>query len=175
MWSRSVKAVKAMAVVILLQAAIIALFFLVKNSGHVNQSTISDISDSINQTAVAAGSADALVSLIDTISQKNEATVRGVRQFCRQHQEHVVKNYPYEDYRRKTFDKWIWIYSKHHKLFYCATPKCGSTTWKTYLLEDLGSEIDGDTHEYVWYSHGKMDIYMRVKGKGGRLRGASED
>ncbi|XP_067939951.1 carbohydrate sulfotransferase 10-like [Watersipora subatra] len=41
---------------------------------------------------------------------------------------------------------WVWMISPPHQLFYCAAPKCSSSTWKTYIMEDEGRTWKGNVH-----------------------------
>jgi len=73
--------------------------------------------------------------------------VEKVRKYCSDYKKDVVRSYP--DYNRVGggLTNWIWMKSPHHHLFYCATAKCGSTTWKSYLMKDLKIDWHGDLHE----------------------------
>jgi len=73
--------------------------------------------------------------------------VEKVRKYCSNYKKYVVRSYP--DYNRigGGLTNWIWMKSSHHRLFFCATAKCGSTTWKSYLMKDLKIDWHGDLHE----------------------------
>jgi len=74
----------------------------------------------------------------------NSERVARVRKYCDKEKTEVVKHYPHY---KTSMPDWVWMKSDHHQLFYCAVPKCGSTTWKSYLMEDMGMDWTGiDTH-----------------------------
>ena len=80
----------------------------------------------------------------------NRERTEHLREYCKKYKKEIINLYP--DYKNsKTLENglasFIWLSSPHHKLFYCATPKCGSTTWKSYLMEDLNIYLgEQDTH-----------------------------
>ena len=89
----------------------------------------------------------ALVHAIEATNKTSQQRVKHIRAYCNEHKEAILSQNP--DYGRtgRRLTNWIWMISNHHNLFYCATPKCGSTTWKSYLMEDLRIDWKVDTHE----------------------------
>lgn len=96
------------------------------------------------------GAMDTDLRSIDTINQRR---VERLRQYCSQYINTLIDTYP--DYNKikpslKGLPSYVWLASPRHELFYCATPKCGSTTIKSYIMEDLKYNWTGrDTHESV--------------------------
>lgn len=149
----SLLAVKITATVVLLQMAILYIFIYSQNGRYryMEQLAFTNLANGLQQTANTADvEVKDIDDVIDVINQTSKIRVQRLRQYCQEHWNDVVKDYPYKKYRTEGFDKWLWIRSEHHKLFYCATPKCGSTTWKSYLMEDLGINWSIDTHMYVF-------------------------
>ena len=84
------------------------------------------------------------------VMQASDQRVRFLRKYCKKHKKELTGTFPYyaDGSWMSLLTRWIWMASPHHRLFYCATPKCGSTTWKSYLMEDLKINWTGiDTHE----------------------------
>ncbi|XP_067950900.1 carbohydrate sulfotransferase 10-like [Watersipora subatra] len=73
--------------------------------------------------------------------------VNKLREFCADFKHDLTKGFPKYDRLEDVLPSWNWITSPHHQLFYCATPKCASTTWKTYLMNDLKINWTIDTHQ----------------------------
>ncbi|XP_067949918.1 carbohydrate sulfotransferase 12-like isoform X2 [Watersipora subatra] len=69
-----------------------------------------------------------------------------MREYCADNKLDIVKSYPSYERLRNGLPTYVWMASPRHNLFYCATPKCASTTWKTYILEDAGLKWKGDNH-----------------------------
>jgi len=82
-----------------------------------------------------------------SITELSACRVKKLRKYCSGFKKYVVKSYPNYNYYGGGLTNWIWMTSPHHHLFYCATAKCGSTTWKSYLMKDLKIEWHNDTHE----------------------------
>lgn len=80
----------------------------------------------------------------DTIRSRISRRASDLREYCGSHKERVTAVEP--QYERNALLQWVWMTSHRHRLFYCATPKCGSTTWKSYILEDLNITWTVDTH-----------------------------
>ena len=89
----------------------------------------------------------ALAQAIEATNKTSQQRVKHIRAYCKDHGTAVLSQNPDYDRTGQRLTNWIWMVSNHHKLFYCATPKCGSTTWKSYLMEDLGIDWKIDTHE----------------------------
>ena len=86
------------------------------------------------------------VHKITNISSIVKQRTKAVREYCSNHKTSMIAEYP--DYSKSYgLLNWVWMRSKIHRLFYCATPKCGSTTWKSYLMEDSNISWTIDTHE----------------------------
>ncbi|XP_067947150.1 carbohydrate sulfotransferase 11-like [Watersipora subatra] len=83
---------------------------------------------------------------IDNNARIVKHRVTMVRNHCDAHKKEMMAEYPDYDHSSGLLT-WVWMTSQNHSLFYCATPKCGSTTWKSYLMEDLGIDWHIDTHE----------------------------
>jgi len=73
--------------------------------------------------------------------------VEKVRKHCLDFKKLIVKSYPNYNQIGGGLTNWAWMISPHHHLFYCAAAKCGSTTWKSYLMKDLKIEWQGNTHK----------------------------
>lgn len=84
---------------------------------------------------------------IELINKTSQQRVLHMRNYCKENEQMILAQNPNYDLTGHKLTTWIWILSKHHDLFYCATPKCGSTTWKSYLMEDLRIDWKVDTHE----------------------------
>jgi len=73
--------------------------------------------------------------------------VKKLRKYCSGFKKYVVISYPNYNQYGSSLTDWIWMTSPYHHLFYCATAKCGSTTWKSYLMKDLKIDWHNGTHE----------------------------
>ena len=86
-----------------------------------------------------------------TIEDLNNQRVESLRQFCAKYQSTIIQTYPRytkTDVKKTGVARYTWMNSERHQLFYCAAPKCGSTTWKSYLMENLKLNWTGqDVHE----------------------------
>jgi len=83
---------------------------------------------------------------VEAFKVANAKRVDKLKSYCQKDKEKIVGTYL--GYSLRSTPDWVWMHSRHHKLFYCALPKCGSTTWKSYLMEDAGINWEGiDTHE----------------------------
>jgi len=82
-----------------------------------------------------------------SIEELSFSRVKKVRKYCLDFEEFVMETYPDYNQLSHRMTDWIWMTSPRHHLFYCATTKCGSTTWKSYLMEDLKINWHVDTHE----------------------------
>lgn len=78
--------------------------------------------------------------------KRQKARVKHIKKYCANFKHKLTKDYPEYKPSHKVLLSYDWIVSPHHELFYCATPKCASTTWKTYIMEDLGMKWTIDTH-----------------------------
>ena len=85
-------------------------------------------------------------SVID-YRQLNGDTVAHLRQYCAGHKVELYHKGGDRQLRKHGLLTYIWMASPHHHLFYCATPKCASTTWKKYILKDLGIKTVGGVHK----------------------------
>lgn len=81
----------------------------------------------------------------------NTQRVNRIREYCTNNKEELTNTYPNYERLRIGLTLYVWMASPRHHLFYCATPKCASTTWKTYIMKDLGMEWTADTH--MWVCH----------------------
>lgn len=79
-----------------------------------------------------------------TYHETNTHWVNRVREYCADYKKSVnvypgyVGNFGLPTY--------VWIASEYHHLFYCAAPKCSSTTWVTYIMQDQNMTWTGDNH-----------------------------
>ena len=78
--------------------------------------------------------------------KRQKSRVHRIREYCANFKSKLTKEYPEYERLKDVLPRWNWIVSPYHKLFYCATPKCASTTWKAYIMEDLGMKWTMDTH-----------------------------
>lgn len=76
--------------------------------------------------------------------ETNSYWVNRVREYCADYKKliNVYAGYVW-NFGLPTY---VWIASDYHKLFYCAAPKCSSTTWVTYIMQDQNMTWKGDTH-----------------------------
>lgn len=81
-----------------------------------------------------------------------EQRINKVNHYCSERKDDILASNPNFNTQHEMLTRWVWMASKQHQLFYCAAPKCGSTTWKTYILEDSNISINTDTHEWVLYA-----------------------
>ena len=72
--------------------------------------------------------------------------VNRIREYCADNEYDVTNSFPVLKQMQEILLSWVWLTSAQHQLFYCATPKCGSTLWKSYLMEDMRLTWDVDTH-----------------------------
>ncbi|XP_067952118.1 carbohydrate sulfotransferase 9-like isoform X2 [Watersipora subatra] len=93
----------------------------------------------------------------------SERRVRFIKEYCSKSKEEVIRTYPYFLDYLQTLLNWIWMVSPKHHLFYCATPKSGSTTWKSYIMEDLKINWTGlDTHDAATSYIGSLEVYNEI-------------
>ena len=69
-----------------------------------------------------------------------------IREYCGDHK-NDINLYTANEFKQELVSNYTWMISNPHNLFYCGIPKCSSTTWKTYLMEDLNISWSEDTHE----------------------------
>ncbi|XP_067952140.1 carbohydrate sulfotransferase 10-like isoform X2 [Watersipora subatra] len=153
---------RSMAAIITVQAAALYYCLLSKSSKEyvenvsripINHSQIHEVHfapESEIRSLLPINKTQTLLSNIEellTMKARNKRRTQNLREFCRKHNATVISTYPsYAEYELG-FMNYIWMASPKHHLLYCATPKCGSTMWKSYLLEDLHVNWTGqDTH-----------------------------
>lgn len=76
----------------------------------------------------------------------NQVRVNRIREYCANHEFEVTSSFPKYERLEEVMLTWIWLTSSQHQLYYCATPKCGSTTWKSFIMEDMRLTWNVDTH-----------------------------
>lgn len=138
---------KKVGVILVIQALLLCMF--IKFYSNANRKTRSVKEQDLIKISARHTSVPVTPAIPPVISASNRR-VAYLRQHCRERKDQLTSSYPFydEDKWLHTLTKWIWMVSPHHHLFYCATPKCGSTTWKSYIMEDLKINWTGsDTHE----------------------------
>lgn len=88
----------------------------------------------------------AVKEIIDSYTATNTYWVEHIRGFCSLYKEKLTR-FSSSQMLKQGLPKWVWMVFNYHHLFYCATPKCSSTTWKTYIMDDSKVEWRGDIHE----------------------------
>lgn len=83
---------------------------------------------------------------ISSFSVTNQMRVNRIREYCADNEYDVTSSFPSFKRLESTLLTWIWLTSPRHQLYYCATPKCGSTTWKSFIMEDMRITWEVDTH-----------------------------
>ena len=88
-----------------------------------------------------------LSSNVSTLSYEevNRKRVNKLRQYCRDNKQSLSNTY-LDHNQFNSLPYYVWMVSTHHKLFYCAPPKCASTSWKTYIMKDLSMQWHIDIH-----------------------------
>lgn len=73
--------------------------------------------------------------------------VTNLRNYCTKYKVTLTSSYfDFKGLPKKGLPTVVWIASPYHKLFYCATPKAASTSWKTYIMKDMGIAWNDHPH-----------------------------
>lgn len=123
---------------LLLQLFVLGVYVSKKSQGDV----VSDIRREI-ESHTNSLSGQGSVTAYSIINTKR---INHIRKYCADYKPDLIKTYPSYERLHDVLPSWNWLASPHHHLFYCATPKCASTTWKTYIMLDLKMKWTTDTH-----------------------------
>ena len=94
---------------------------------------------------IVLNSTEAPAPFDDPYANTNRKWVKRIRDYCTMSDNNTI-GYSNKQLRKLGLPGWVWMASKNHNLFYCAAPKCSSTTWKTYLMDDIGKPWAGNPH-----------------------------